>query len=66
MPLMKGKSKAAFSYNVGELMKSGRPQKQALAIAYRESGEKRRPREGSEHESKSMAAVEKRLNRKGF
>ena len=34
MPLKKGKSKKAFSYNVSELVKSGRPPKQAVAIAY--------------------------------
>jgi hypothetical protein len=36
---------------VGELMKSGRPQKQALAIAYREQGEKREPGAGKESAS---------------
>lgn len=36
MPLKQDSSKAAFSRNVAELMKSGkRSQKQALAIAYR-------------------------------
>lgn len=34
MPLMKGKSKKAFSSNVGAEMRAGKPQKQALAIAY--------------------------------
>lgn len=34
MPLLKSKSKKAFSKNVGELVKSGRPMKQATAIAY--------------------------------
>lgn len=34
MPLIQGKSKEAFGHNVGAEMKSGRPQKQALAIAY--------------------------------
>jgi len=33
MPLKKGKSKKAISYNVEELRKSGYPQKQAVAIA---------------------------------
>jgi len=36
MPLQEGTSKKAFSSNVSELMHSGRPQKQALAIAYSE------------------------------
>lgn len=34
MPLMKGKSKQAFSKNVETEMNAGKPQKQALAIAY--------------------------------
>lgn len=41
MPLEKGKSKAAFSHNVRTEIKAGKPQKQAVAIAYREAGEKR-------------------------
>lgn len=39
MPLVKGNSSAARSKNIGELIKSGRPPKQAAAIAYRVSGE---------------------------
>lgn len=37
MPLKKGKSNAVKSYNIRELMDSGRPQKQAVAIALKES-----------------------------
>lgn len=33
MPLMKGKSKKVIGRNIAELMHSGRPQKQAVAIA---------------------------------
>jgi hypothetical protein len=33
MPLLKSKSKKAISANIKELMKTGRPQKQAVAIA---------------------------------
>lgn len=33
MPLKKGRSKAVVSYNIKELMRSGRGQKQAVAIA---------------------------------
>jgi hypothetical protein len=35
MPLLKGKSKKVVSKNISELMKTGRPQKQAVAIAMR-------------------------------
>ena len=38
MPLAKGKSKATISSNISELVKSGRPQKQAVAISYRQAG----------------------------
>jgi hypothetical protein len=34
MPLTKSRSKAAFSKNVSTEMKAGKPQKQALAVAY--------------------------------
>jgi hypothetical protein len=36
MPLEKGKSKEAFSHNVETEMAAGKPQKQAVAIAYSE------------------------------
>ena len=36
MPLQKSKSKAAFSSNVKEEIGAGKPQKQAVAIAYSE------------------------------
>lgn len=34
MPLAKGKSRKAFSQNVRTEMAAGKPQKQAVAIAY--------------------------------
>ncbi len=34
MPLVKSKSKKAFSENVKREMEAGKPQKQAVAIAY--------------------------------
>lgn len=34
MPLKTGKSKATFSANLKTEMKAGKPQKQAVAIAY--------------------------------
>ena len=38
MPLLKGTSKATISSNVGELVSSGYPTRQAVAIAYNKAG----------------------------
>jgi hypothetical protein len=45
MPLVKGKAaktKKGFSTNIKREMEAGKPQKQAVAIAYSEAGEKRK------------------------
>lgn len=42
MPLNKSKSAKAFSENVKTEMDAGKPQKQALAIAYSTKGEKKK------------------------
>jgi hypothetical protein len=42
MPLQQGKSRAAFSSNVRTEMAAGRPQKQAVAIAFSEAGERKK------------------------
>lgn len=38
MPLKSGKSKQTISDNIAELIRSGRPKKQAVAIAYSNAG----------------------------
>jgi len=38
MPLKKGRSKKVISENIGELIHSGRPRDQAVAIAYDKAG----------------------------
>ena len=42
MPLRKGKSQKAVSYNISELIKSGRPHTVAVAIAMRKAGKARK------------------------
>ena len=47
MPLVKGskaRSKKGFSENVKREMEAGKPQKQAVAIAYSEAGESKKKR----------------------
>jgi len=38
MPLKKGRSKKAVSDNISELVRSGRPRNQAIAIAMQKAG----------------------------
>lgn len=42
MPLEKGKSKKAFSKNIKTEMAAGKSQRQSIAIAYSEAGEKKK------------------------
>ena len=44
MPLKKGSSRKTISANIRELRKSGRPQKQAIAIALSEARRSKRKR----------------------
>jgi len=65
MPLQKGKSKKAFKHNVEAEIKAGKPQKQAVAIAYSvQRGGKRRKKkkfakESIQTEAKKQSATEK-------
>ena len=57
MPLIKGKSPAAFEHNVKAEMHSGKPQKQSLAIAYnmKRKAQAKKMAEGGEVEEPSWA-----------
>ena len=50
MPLVKGmkaKTRKGFSENVKREVEAGKPQKQAVAIAYSQAGEKKKPKKKS-------------------
>ena len=55
MPLMSGKSQKAFTHNIKAEIAAGKPQKQAVAIAYSKKGE--HMAEGGEVESEDESII---------
>ena len=55
MPLKSGSSDETVSENIGELMKSGRPQKQAIAISLDKAGKSKKTSDNAEPEEGQMA-----------
>ena len=60
MPMKKGKSQAAISANIKHLMDKGYPQKQAIAIAYRQAGLSRKKEEVSNPSTDVINAADKK------
>jgi len=61
-PLEKGSSREVISHNIGEMVRAGHPQKQAIAAAMRSAG-KSRSRSDSRNAGRRRAAD---LRGKGF
>jgi len=60
MPLLKGKSEKTISKNIKELRESGRPEKQAVAIAMHEAGKSKAKHSDEKEDKKLVKAMVKK------
>lgn len=61
MPLIKSTSKQAFGKNIATEMKAGRPQRQAVAIAYAEKRSAQKDSHHSDHSAKRSEHYHKNI-----
>ena len=61
MPLQQGSSSKVFSANIAELIRSGRPRKQAIAIAASKAG-KSKNKKNQKFSDEAVASLNKKLN----
>lgn len=54
MPLLNGSSKEVISSNIRELRNSGRPEKQAIAIAFSHAGKSRKAKRKAPHAARNL------------
>jgi len=59
MPLIKGSSAKVISKNIAELVHSGRPQNQAIAIAMDKAGKSKKKKKGTY--SKEQVAIARKI-----
>jgi len=61
MPLLKGKSDKVVGKNISELMHSGYPQKQSIAIAMSKAGRSKKKRKGGSYDHETVKKALKKL-----
>ena len=62
---MKGSSKQAISSNISELMHSGRPQAQSIAIAMKKAGKSRKKKPSKRNYSKDAVKMARMMREHG-